>query len=112
MEKTFKFNDQNVQVSIYSNNIIRVRVGKEFEPSLFERYNMWKNLDNVGTIENDVLTAGDLSVSYSNGKISFKTSKIERVIDLKERGFIRPFCLSEPVLVPKIGLEPTHPCEY
>lgn len=84
MEKNFQFNGQTVKISVFSDNIVRVRVGKTFEPTLFERYNIWSNPDNVGQeIENGV-TAGDLSVSFNDGVLTFKTGKVERTIDLHQ----------------------------
>lgn len=84
MEKNFQFNGQTVKISVFSDNIVRVRVGKNFEPTLFERYNIWNNPDNAGKETEKGVTAGDLTVSFDDGVLTFRTEKVVRTIDFHQ----------------------------
>jgi hypothetical protein len=83
MKKEFTFGEKIMEIIAYSNNMIRVRYAAAGSESLFDRYNLLaKPEEDCGTdIENGV-QSGDLSVTYENGVITFKTYRVERTIDL------------------------------
>ena len=82
MMKEFTFGEKSVKITAYSDRIIRVTCGAKDGESLFDRYNLLaKPEENCGAdIENGV-SAGELSVTYENGKITFKTNRVDRVVD-------------------------------
>lgn len=85
IEKNYENDGNLINVAVYSNNIIRVRMGKTFEPTLFERYNIWDKPDeNVGLIENNGVTAGNLCVRVVGDKVKFNTDKFSREISLNQ----------------------------
>lgn len=76
------FENKKLQISVYAENIVRVRVSENFEPTLFETYNIYRKPDEAGeNIANGVHT-GKLKVTYEDGKINFSSDKFNRVIDL------------------------------
>ena len=76
------FENKKLQISVYAENIVRVRVSENFEPTLFETYNIYRKPDEAGeNIANGVQT-GKLKVTYEDGKINFSSDKFNRVIDL------------------------------
>ena len=79
MKKEFAFGEKIMEITPYSNNMIRVRCASAGSESLFDRYNLLaKPEENFGEdIENGV-RAGDLSVTYENGVITLKTDRVER----------------------------------
>ena len=72
MKKEFAFGEKRMEIVAYADNMIRVRCAAAGSESLFDRYNLLlKPEENCGTdIENGV-AAGDLSVTYENGVITF-----------------------------------------
>lgn len=76
------FEDKTLQLSVYAENIVRIRISKDFEPTLLERYKIYHEPEQTGeVIENGVRT-GNLSVTYKDGKINFSSNKFSRSIDL------------------------------
>ncbi|MBQ9511163.1 MAG: DUF5110 domain-containing protein [Clostridia bacterium] len=83
-EKTFVLGDKTLKISAYAENIVRVWVSRDFAPTLFERYNIYRKPDETGDeIENGVKT-GELSVTFSDGKLSFSSGKFARTMQFGE----------------------------
>ena len=82
MKKEFAFGEKIVKITAYSDRIIRVCCGAKDGESLFDRYNLLAKPegDCGADIENGV-SAGELSVTYEDGKITFRTNRVERVVD-------------------------------
>ncbi len=78
--------DKAVQISVYAENIIRVRVSEKFEPTLFERYNIYRKPEETGEAFINGVRTGKLSACYRDGKIYFSSDKFERSIDLDNSG--------------------------
>ena len=82
MKKEFAFGGKTIRITAYSNNIIRVFCGAADGESLFDRYHLLaKPEENVGVDIEGGIQAGDLSVVYENGAITFKTNRVTRTID-------------------------------
>ena len=83
---TVDFKDKKIQLSTYSENIVRIRVGKSFNPTYFERYGVWKEAEQVGeTIPNGVKT-GNLTASVTaDGVVTVKSDRFERSFDFNQR---------------------------
>ena len=60
--------DKTLQISVYAENVIRVRVSDKFEPTLFERYNIYRKPDETGEATANGVRTGKLSVEYKEGK--------------------------------------------
>ncbi|MCQ2770237.1 MAG: DUF5110 domain-containing protein [Clostridia bacterium] len=84
MDKIINLNDKALKISAYSNNIVRIRVSKDFEPSLFERYNIYHKPEECGEELENGVKVGDLTVTYENGQIVFSTKNITRTIVIGE----------------------------
>ncbi len=74
--------DKALQISVYAENIIRIRVSENFEPTLFERYNIYRKPEETGEALINGVRTGKLSACYRDGKIYFSSDKFERSIDL------------------------------
>ena len=61
--------EKTLQISVYSENIVRIRVSDKFEPTLFERYNIYRTPDETGEATQRGVRTGKLSVEYKDGKI-------------------------------------------
>ena len=73
---------KTLQISAYAENVVRVRVSDNFEPTLFERYNIYRKPDETGEALECGVKTGKLSVEYKDGKIFFASDKFARSIDL------------------------------
>ena len=74
--------DKTLQISVYAENIVRIRLSEKFEPTLFERYNIYRKPDETGEALINGVRTGKLSVEYRDGKIYFSSDKFTRSIDL------------------------------
>ncbi len=73
---------KTLQISAYAENIVRIRISDNFEPTLSERYQLYRSPDKVGeALENGVRT-GKLTVVYEDGNIRFSSDKFSRSISL------------------------------
>ena len=76
------YKGKTLQLSVYAENIVRIRISDDFKPTLLERYKIYRKPDEVGELlENGVCTK-QLSVTYQDGKILFSSHKFSRSIDL------------------------------
>lgn len=73
---------KTLELSVYAENVVRVRVSESFEPTLFERYGIYKKPEDKGEVTECGVKTGKLSVEYKGGKIVFASDKFERSIDL------------------------------
>ncbi len=103
MTKEFTFGGKHVQITAYSDHIIRVHAGEPIAESLFDRYNLYKKPEDCGAeLENGVSVDG-LCVTVEDGVVTFKTDRVTRTVDLntpdiasvkeyfnKETGNLRP----------------------
>lgn len=80
MEREFQIGDSRVRLTAYADQIIRVRVSKTFTPSLFDRYNLFRLPENAGREIPDGLVAGELSVTFSDGKLKIHTPLADRTL--------------------------------
>ncbi len=86
VSKIIDFNDKKIQLSTYSDNIVRIRVGKDFEPTYFEKYGVWKQADECGVVTNDGVKAGNLSVvAHSDGTVTISSDIFVRSFDFNQR---------------------------
>lgn len=76
------FERKKLQISVYAENVVRIRVSDNFEPTLFEKYKIYRSPDETGETVIDGVKTGKLKVTYEGGKIKFSSDKFERVIDL------------------------------
>ncbi len=77
-----EYSGKTLQLSVYAENIVRVRMSDDFAPSFFERYNIYKPAVECGEpIANGVKT-GKLSASFENGVVKFSSDKFAREIVL------------------------------
>ena len=76
------FGNQTLQLSVFAENIVRVRLSKTFEPTLFEKYKIYREPDTVGELISNGVQTGDLSVTYEDGNVVFSSNKFKRSISL------------------------------
>ena len=76
------FGRKKLQISSYAENVVRIRVSENFEPTLFEKYKIYRAPDETGENVIDGVKSGKLKVTYESGKIKFSSDKFNRVIDL------------------------------
>lgn len=81
-EKIYELNSGKLSISGYSENIIRIRVSKDFKPSLFERYGIYHPSDNAGEETAFGVKSGDITAEYKDGVITFTTPKCSRQIEI------------------------------
>ena len=85
INKDFAFGEKTLRLTAYAENVIRVRISDKFEPTLFERYGIWRKPDEQAgklvSAKNGVL-AGFLYAEYSDGAIIFSSDGFERKIEL------------------------------
>ena len=81
MVKDFTYGEKRVRITAYANDIVRVHVGEA--ESLFDRYHLYtKPEENCGEDKEGGVQAGELSVSYADGVITFETPRVTRTISL------------------------------
>lgn len=84
--KEFIFGEKKIQLSSHAENIIRIRVGKEFKPSLFERYGIFRKPDEdnekLVLTENGVKSGKLCAVYTGDGCIKISDGRFERVFDV------------------------------
>ena len=73
---------KTLELSVYAENIVRVRVSENFEPTLFERYGIYRKPEEMGEVTENGVKTGKLSVEYRDGKVYFSSDKFTRSIDL------------------------------
>lgn len=84
MEKEWVFGSGRVRITAYSNNAVRIRLSCDFRESLFDRYHLYRKPDDeAGRILENGIAAGDLSVTFSDGILTFGTEKFERKMDVR-----------------------------
>ena len=76
------FEGKTLQLSVYAENIVRIRISNDFEPTLLERYKIYRKPDETGEVLENGVRTGKLSVTYKDGKIQFASDKFNRSIDL------------------------------
>ena len=69
-------------ISAYAKNIVRIRVSDKFEPTLFEKYGIYRPAEDTGDLTDGGLLTGDLFVKYEGGKIVFSSNRFERAIKI------------------------------
>ncbi len=83
--REFVCSQRTIRLEPWGENVVRVRVGKAFAPSLFERYGVWNARSACEAVETENgLTTGDLSVFYEDGGLRIVTPKGERRMTLPE----------------------------
>jgi len=65
----FALSGKTLRLSVFAENIVRVRVSKKFEQTLFERYGIFKESDEIGEKTQSGVKAGQLGVSFDGQKI-------------------------------------------
>lgn len=84
MEKEWVFGSGRVRITAYSNNAVRIRLSCDFRESLFDRYHLYRKPDaDAGRLLENGIAAGDLSVTFSDGILTFGTEKFERKMDVR-----------------------------
>ena len=84
MEKEWVFGSGRVRITAYSNNAVRIRLSCDFGESLFDRYHLYRKPDDeAGRLLENGIAAGDLSVTFSDGILTFGTEKFERKMDVR-----------------------------
>lgn len=73
---------KELRVSAYSNNVVRVRVSADFEPTLFERYGIYHKADDCGKADGGTLQAGELFARLDGDDIVFSFGGTERTIKI------------------------------
>ena len=85
INKDFAFGEKILRLTAYAENVIRVRISDKFEPTLFERYGIWRAPDEdagkLASTKNGVLS-GFLYAEYSEGVLTFSSDAFERKINL------------------------------
>ena len=76
------FGRKKLQISSYAENVVRIRVSENFEPTLFEQYKIYRAPEETGEAIVGGVQTGKLKVTYEDGKITFASDKFSRVIDL------------------------------
>lgn len=76
------FEGKTLQLSVYAENIVRIRISSDFEPTLLERYKIYRKPDETGEVLENGVRTGKLTVTYKDGKICFASDKFSRSIDL------------------------------
>lgn len=75
--------DGALSISSFDSNVIRVRISRDFKPTLFERYGIFtKPKDEGGEVIKNGVRSGNLTVKYEDGEICFETPKVRRKISL------------------------------
>ena len=84
---TIDFKDKKIQLSVYSDSIVRIRVGNSFEPTFFERYGIWKEAEDCGETIKCGVKSGKLSaVASPDGIVTIKSDKFERSFNFNQSG--------------------------
>ena len=78
----YDLGERKLRVSVYSKNVLRVRVSEKFEDTLFERYGIYNPPDFEGELKDGAVSAGALSASYENGVLTFGTDKFSRTLEI------------------------------
>lgn len=75
--------DYELRLYPYAKNVIRVRVSRNFNESLFERYGIYTPAaENYGDVTSDGVKSGDLCAAYKDGDIVFATNMFIRKITI------------------------------
>ena len=82
-EKEFTLGAKRVRVTACAENVIRVRVSDTFVESLFDRYHLYRKPEDCGSVTEDGVSAGGLSVRFADGILTVVTDRVERRIDLR-----------------------------
>ena len=73
--------DQTLCLSAYDNDVVRVRISRSFEPTLFERYGIFTEPDaEAGDVLLNGVKCGSLTVRWESGALYFETPKVRRKI--------------------------------
>ncbi len=65
----FSLGGKTLRLSVYAENIIRVRVSKSFELSLFERYKVFKEPEETGEKTANGVRTGRLDVAFDGADL-------------------------------------------
>ena len=74
---------KTLQISVYAENIVRIRISDSFEPTFFEKYRIYKPAEETGTLSENGVTTGKLTVKFEDGAIKFSSDKFSREIKLE-----------------------------
>lgn len=81
--KDFDLGGKTLRISAFSDNAVRIRISRDFEPTYFEKYGIYNKPDeNAGVVTDNGITAGELAVTYNDGVITMKSPRFERKISL------------------------------
>jgi len=84
MEKEFIFGSRRVRLTACSENAVRIRVGEELGESLFDRYQLYRLPDeNCGEELLNGVSTGELTVTFTDGIITFGSGRFERKMDVR-----------------------------
>ena len=79
------FGNETLRLTAYADNVIRVRISRDFSPSLFDRYNIYRPEDvNSGEILSCGIQAGSLSACLSGDTLQLSTPKWSRSFRLSD----------------------------
>ena len=77
------FEGKTLQLSVYAENVVRIRISNDFEPTLFERYQIYRKPDETGEALKNGVRTGKLTATYKDGRVTFSSDKFTRSIDLR-----------------------------
>ena len=79
------FGNETLRLTAYADNVIRVRISKEFSPSLFDRYNIYRSeVSRCGEVLKDGVRAGALSARLEGDILRLDSSKWSRSFRLTD----------------------------
>ena len=84
-EKNFTMGEKILKITAYSENIVRIRISKDFEPSLFERYGIYSAGRECGEETEQGVKTGKLCACFDGDKITFSSDKFSREIYIGEK---------------------------
>lgn len=74
---------KTLQISVYAENIVRIRISDSFEPTFFEKYRIYKPAEETGILSENGVTTGKLTAKFEDGAIKFSSDKFSREIKLE-----------------------------
>ena len=77
-----KIKDKELRISAYADNTVRIRISADFEPTLFEKYGIYKPASDCGEVLADGVKCGDLTVTYDGNAVRFTAHDVTRTVKI------------------------------
>jgi len=84
IDRDFSLNGKTLRLSVFAEDIVRVRVSKCFEPSLFERYGIFKEPEEAGEQTESGVRTGRLGVTFDGTGLVIEKGGESRRMDFSK----------------------------